>query len=73
MLKRVYSVIMGIIANLEKIFWILGNHGNEILESVFDMLHIGVDFQDIPPFLVFQKVGTGRDVKFFRISSSRQS
>lgn len=44
------------------------NHGNEILESVFDMLHIGVDFQDIPPFLVFQKVGTGRDVKFLGLA-----
>ncbi len=41
-------------------------HGNELLRMSFDALHLGTleDRLAVPPFFVFSRIGTGRDVQF---------
>ena len=43
--------------------------GNKILEDVFAQLNSGGSLGDIPPFLVFKKVGNGRDIQFLGIAA----
>ena len=43
--------------------------GNKLLENVFGILNSGVGLEDIPPFLVFKKTGTGRDVQFLGLAA----
>lgn len=47
--------------------------GNKLLESVFATLNSGIGLGDIPPFLVFQKSGTGRDMQFLGIAAPGNS
>ena len=43
--------------------------GNELLEQVFAILNSTSSHEDIPPFFVFKKTGTGRDVKFLGLAA----
>ena len=43
--------------------------GNKILEMVFNLLNEGTHLEDIPPFLVFKKTGSGRDIKFLGLAA----
>ena len=43
--------------------------GNKLLENVFGILNAGIGLEDIPPFLVFKKTGTGRDVQFLGLAA----
>ena len=44
--------------------------GNLLLEMVFGMLNSGgEDLKDIPPFFIFKKVGSGRDVQFLGVAA----
>ena len=43
--------------------------GNKILEDVFALLNEGKNLEDIPPFLVFKKVGTQRDIQFLGLAA----
>lgn len=43
--------------------------GNLILERTFSLLNEGVNLEDIPPFLVFKKAGTGRDIQFLGLAA----
>ena len=43
--------------------------GNKILEDTFAILNSGQHLEEIPPFLVFQKTGNGRDVKFLGLAA----
>ena len=42
--------------------------GNKLLEEVFGLLNSGT-YKDIPPFFVFKKGETGRDVKFLGLAA----
>ncbi|MCR4815316.1 MAG: restriction endonuclease [Lachnospiraceae bacterium] len=42
--------------------------GNKLLEKVFAILNSGMGLEDIPPFLVFKKVGTGKDIQFLGLA-----
>lgn len=42
--------------------------GNKLLEKVFELLHSKKDLTDIPPFLIFRKIGFGRDVQFLGLA-----
>lgn len=44
------------------------NKGNKLLEDVFKMLNTN-NYEDIPPFFVFKKVGNGRDIKFLGLAA----
>ena len=43
--------------------------GNLILEMVFSLLNEGKNLKDIPPFFVFKKTGSGRDVQFLGLAA----
>ena len=43
--------------------------GNLILETTFALLNEGVYLNDIPPFFIFKKTGTGRDVQFLGLAA----
>ena len=43
--------------------------GNKLLEEVFDALNGYGDLEDIPPFFIFKKAGTGRDVQFLGLAA----
>ncbi len=43
--------------------------GNLILENTFAMLNEGTNLEDIPPFLIFKKTGTGRDIEFLGLAA----
>lgn len=43
--------------------------GNLVLERIFGMLNEGAHLDDIPPFLIFKKTGTGRDVQFLGLAA----
>ena len=43
--------------------------GNKILEDVSSLLNEGKNLEDIPPFLVFKKVGTQRDIQFLGLAA----
>lgn len=43
--------------------------GNKILEDVFGLLNEKTELDEIPPFLVFKKVGNGRDVQFLGLAA----
>lgn len=42
--------------------------GNKLLIKVFSMLNLKDKIKDIPPFLVFNQTGEGRDVKFIGLA-----
>jgi hypothetical protein len=42
--------------------------GNQLLEDVFSWLNNPDLMEDIPPFFIFKKVGTARDVKFLGLA-----
>lgn len=43
--------------------------GNLILETVFALLNEGIHLDDIPPFLIFKKIGKGRDIQFLGLAA----
>ena len=43
--------------------------GNELLEWVFSLLNGKGSIKDIPPFFLFKKAGTGRDVQFLGMAA----
>lgn len=43
--------------------------GNKLLEEVFGMLNTGQNLEDIPPFFVFKKGTSGRDVQFLGLAA----
>ena len=43
--------------------------GNELLEKIFHSLHTNTDLEDIPPFFVFKKTGTKRDIQFLGLAA----
>lgn len=44
--------------------------GNQLLEDVFALLNMGGEaIKEIPPFFVFKKTGTGRDVQFLGLAA----
>ena len=43
--------------------------GNLILETTFALLNEGVYLNDIPPFFIFNKTGTGRYVQFLGLAA----
>lgn len=43
--------------------------GNKILEMVFTLLNEGIHLDDIPPFFIFKKVGSGRDIQFLGLAA----
>ena len=43
--------------------------GNQILETIFALLNDGTHLEDIPPFFVFKKAGSGRDVQFLGLAA----
>ncbi len=43
--------------------------GNELLEQVFSWLNGHGEKADIPPFFIFKKTGTGRDVQFLGLAA----
>lgn len=43
--------------------------GNLILETTFALLNEGVHLNDIPPFFIFKKTGTGRDIQFLGLAA----
>ena len=43
--------------------------GNALLEDVFALLNSAGDRGDIPPFFIFKKAGTGRDVQFLGLAA----
>ena len=43
--------------------------GNALLEEVFALLNGVGDRSDIPPFFIFRKTGTGRDVQFLGLAA----
>lgn len=43
--------------------------GNLLLEDVFSRLNGHGDIRDIPPFLIFKKVGKGRDAQFLGLAA----
>ena len=43
--------------------------GNKLLENVFGILNDGIGLGDIPPFLVFKKTGSGRDIQFLGLAA----
>ncbi len=43
--------------------------GNKLLENIFGVLNSGIGLKDIPPFLVFKKIGVGRDVQFLGLAA----
>lgn len=42
--------------------------GNKLLVKVFSMLNLKDKIKDIPPFLIFNQTGDGRDVKFLGLA-----
>lgn len=43
--------------------------GNKLLEEVFSILNSNSKIEDIPPFFIFKKVGTKRDVQFLGMAA----
>lgn len=43
--------------------------GNQLLETVFSKINSNKDIYTIPPFFVFKKEGSGRDVKFLGLAA----
>lgn len=43
--------------------------GNKLLEEVFSILNSNSNIEDIPPFFIFKKVGTKRDVQFLGMAA----
>jgi hypothetical protein len=43
--------------------------GNRLLEYVFKVMNLGRDLADIPPFFIFRKYGSGRDVQFLGLAA----
>ena len=43
--------------------------GNLILETTFALLNEGHHLEDIPPFFIFKKTGTGRDIQFLGLAA----
>ncbi len=43
--------------------------GNKLLELVYSILNSNNHYDEIPPFFVFKKVGTGRDVQFLGLAA----
>ena len=43
--------------------------GNELLEMVFSLLNGQGSMQDMPPFFIFKKTGSGRDVRFLGLAA----
>lgn len=43
--------------------------GNRLLETVFDILNTRGPYDDIPPFFLFSKAGTGHDMQFLGLAA----
>lgn len=43
--------------------------GNKILEMAFALLNEGIHLEDMPPFFIFKKSGSGRDVQFLGLAA----
>lgn len=43
--------------------------GNKLLEEVFTILNSGENLDDIPPFFIFKKAESGRDVQFLGLAA----